>query len=120
VKLLANLLWLVLGGLAIFAEYLIAALVLAISIIGLPFAIQCLKLATLALWPFGKAVSPGKAGVTSTIFNVLWLLTGGLILALTHLFFALLCAVTIIGLPFAKQHTKLASLALTPFGREIS
>jgi uncharacterized membrane protein YccF (DUF307 family) len=116
---IGNLLWIVLGGgLVIFAEYLICAALLAITVIGIPAAMQCLKLAMLGLLPFGKEVD-GNAGAVSTLLNLLWMVTGGLVLALTHLLFALLCAVTIIGLPFAKQHMKLCGLALTPFGRTV-
>ena len=114
-----NLLWIVIGGgIVIFAEYLIAAVILAVTIIGIPFAVQCVKLAMLSLLPFGREVG-GRSGAISTLFNIVWLLTAGLVLALTHLFFAILCGITIIGLPFAKQHIKLAELALMPFGREI-
>lgn len=116
---IGNLLWIVLGGgIIIFAEYLLAACVLAITVAGIPFAVQCLKLAGFGLVPFGKEVV-GGSGAISTLFNVIWLVTGGLILGITHLCFALLCAVTIIGLPFAKQHMKLAALALMPFGKQI-
>lgn len=116
---LGNLLWIVIGGgLFIFAEYLIAAVILAITIIGIPAAVQCLKLAMLGLLPFGKEIS-GGGGAVSTLLNLVWMFTGGLVLALTHLLFALLCAVTVIGLPFAKQHMKLCAVALTPFGRSI-
>jgi uncharacterized membrane protein YccF (DUF307 family) len=117
---IGNLLWIVIGGgLFIFAEYLIAAVILAVTVIGLPFAVQCLKLAMLGLVPFGKEVS-GNAGAVSTVFNLVWMFTGGLLIALSHLVFAAICAVTIIGLPFARQHMKLCGLALTPFGRSIS
>lgn len=118
---IGNLLWLVFGGLVIAIEYLLASLLLCITIIGIPFGIQTLKLAGLALWPFGSEVrqGPRAGGCLSTIFNILWLLTGGLCISLTHLAFALLLAITIIGIPFAAQHLKLAGLALTPFGREV-
>jgi uncharacterized membrane protein YccF (DUF307 family) len=119
---LGNLLWIFLGGgIAIFAEYLMAAIVLACTVIGIPFAIQCLKMAMLGLTPFGKAIVPSQtaSGCASGLLNVLWMITGGLVIALTHIVFALLCAITIIGLPFAKQHIKLAGLAFTPFGKEI-
>lgn len=117
---LGNLLWVVIGGgLVIWFEYIVAALVLACTVIGIPFAVQCLKLAGLGLLPFGKEIG-GRTGAFSTLLNVLWLFTAGLILALTHLVFAVLCAVTIVGLPFAKQHMKLCGLALMPFGKEIT
>ena len=114
---LGNILWIVLGGgILICLEYLISGLLLCLTIIGIPFGIQCLKLAFLGLLPFGKEV---VAKESYTVMNILWMLYGGIWIALTHVVFAIPCAITIIGLPFAKQHIKLASLALTPFGKTI-
>jgi len=116
---IGNLLWIVFGGgIFLFFEYLISGLVLCITIIGIPFGFQLIKLSLLALFPFGKEIEHTKnaAGCLSTIFNVLWIVTGGLVISITHIFFALLCAVTIIGIPFAAQHMKLAIVALMPFG----
>jgi uncharacterized membrane protein YccF (DUF307 family) len=118
---LGNLIWLIFGGFLVFLEYMIAGFLLCVTIIGIPFGIQAFKLAILALWPFGKTIglTPGNPGCLSTIMNILWLLIGGIWIALTHLIFGLLLGITIIGIPWAKQHFKLLSLALTPFGREI-
>lgn len=118
---LGNLLWIVLGGFIVALLYFVGGLILCCTIVGIPFGVQCLKLALLALVPFGKRVEETKSasGCLSVLMNVLWLLLGGLGIALTHLLFALVCAITIIGLPFAKQHLKLAGLALTPFGKTI-
>ena len=115
---LGNLIWLVFGGLIIALEYLVASFVLMISIIGIPFGIQTMKMAGLALWPFDKTIRYNKdsTGCLNTFMNVLWLLIGGIWISLTHLVFAIILAFTIIGIPFARQHFKLASLALTPFG----
>ncbi len=120
-NLLGNVIWLLFGGLVIAIEYLAASLVLIVTIVGIPFGIQTLKLAGLALWPFGKETRQmnGAGGCLSTLMNVIWILVGGIWISLSHLLFALLLAITIIGIPFARQHIKLASLALTPFGREI-
>ena len=120
-KLLGNIIWLVFGGILISIEYLISSLILMATIVGIPFGIQTLKLAVLALWPFGTEVrmKPGNPGCLSTIMNVIWIFIGGIWISLTHLVFGLLFAITIIGIPFALQHFKLAGLALTPFGREI-
>jgi uncharacterized membrane protein YccF (DUF307 family) len=120
VSLIGNVLWIVLGGgLVLFLEYLLAGCLLCLTIVGIPFGIQCIKLSLLALVPFGKEIvqSRSAAGCLATIMNVLWILTGGILISLTHIVFGLLCAVTIIGIPFARQHLKLASLALVPFGR---
>lgn len=120
-KLLGNLVWLLFGGIIVAIEYFIASILLIITIIGIPFGLQTLKMASLALWPFGRdAVSThNSTGCLSTLMNILWLLCGGIWIALTHLFFGILLAITIIGIPFARQHFKLASIGLTPFGREI-
>jgi uncharacterized membrane protein YccF (DUF307 family) len=112
---------LVFGGIIIAIEYFVASLLLMITIVGIPFGLQTLKLATVALWPFGSQIQHKKSnpGCLSTFMNLIWLLFGGIWISLTHLFFGILLAITIIGIPFARQHFKLASLALSPFGREI-
>lgn len=118
-SLLGNVLWIIFGGgILLFFEYLFGGLVLCLTIIGIPFGIQCIKLAFLAILPFGKEVyrTESTSGCLTTIMNIIWILSGGICLALTHLIFGILCAISIIGLPFAKQHMKLAALALTPFG----
>ncbi len=120
---LGNILWIILGGgILICLEYLVSGLLLCLTIIGIPFGVQCLKLAFLGLVPFGKEVVDKESytGCLAVGMNILWILLGGIWIALTHLIFAVLCAITIIGLPFAKQHIKLASLALTPFGKTIA
>lgn len=121
-SLLGNILWIVLGGgIILFLEYLIAGLLLCATIIGIPFGFQCIKISLLALIPFGRKIVEDEKGTgcLSTVMNVIWILIGGIWIALTHLIFAVLCAITIIGLPFAKQHLKLAGLALMPFGKVI-
>lgn len=118
---LGNLLWILLGGFIIALEYLVGGVLICLTIIGIPFGLQCFKLALLALFPFGREIvsKPTSSGFLGTLFNIIWLIIGGVWIALTHLVFALLLAITLIGLPFAKQHAKLATLALTPFGKEI-
>lgn len=119
---LGNILWIFIGGgLIIFFEYLISGLLLCVTLIGIPFGVQCMKLSLLGLVPFGREITQKESasGCLTTIMNVIWILIGGIWISLTHVIFAFLCAITIIGIPFAKQHLKLASLALTPFGHEI-
>ena len=121
-SLLGNLLWIVLGGgIFLFFEYLVGGLLLCLTIIGIPFGLQLFKLSILGLLPFGREIrhSSNASGCLSTLFNILWILTGGIIISITHLVFAFFCAVTIIGIPFALQHIKLASVALMPFGKII-
>jgi len=119
---LGNILWIFFGGgLVIFFEYLIGGLLLCLTVIGIPFGLQCFKLAILGLTPFGKKIVAKKtsSGCLTVLMNIIWLIFGGLWIALTHVVFALLCAITVIGIPFAVQHMKLAALALMPFGSEI-
>ena len=122
-RLLLNILWIVLGGgFLLWLEYVVAGLLLCLTIVGIPFGIQCFKIAGLALLPFGKDIDVQPAGtgggVLRLILNLLWFLVAGLWIFLTHLGLAAVLAVTIIGIPFAVQHFKLALLALWPFGRE--
>jgi len=120
-KLLGNIIWLVFGGIVIAIEYLVSSLLLCLTIIGIPFGLQTLKLAGLALWPFGRETryKESTSGCLSTIMNIIWILFGGIWISLSHVAFGVLLAITVIGIPFAMQHFKLAGLALTPFGREI-
>lgn len=116
---IGNILWIVLGGgIFLFLEYLFGGVILCLTIIGIPFGVQCFKLAGLALFPFGKEITTAKRGhgIVSTFLNFVWIIFAGIAISLTHVLFGVLCALTIIGIPFAKQHMKLASLALTPFG----
>lgn len=118
---LGNLIWIIFGGFFIFLLYLFGSMVLFITIIGIPFGIQTLKLAFLSLMPFGKDIRPREqsGGCLSLIMNIIWILFAGIEIAITHMVLALLFAITIIGLPFAAQHMKLAYLALVPFGNDI-
>ena len=120
-KILGNIIWLIFGGLITSIEYLVSSLCLMMTIIGIPFALQTLKLAGLALWPFGSKVTDtgNTGGCLNVIMNVLWIIIGGFWICLTHLFFGVLLCITIIGIPFGKQHFKMAGLALTPFGKTI-
>jgi uncharacterized membrane protein YccF (DUF307 family) len=120
-KILGNLVWLIFGGIIIAIEYLIGSIALFITIIGVPFGIQTLKMAALAIWPFGRdtRVHSRASGCLYILMNVIWLLCGGIWIALTHAIFGLLLCITIIGIPFGLQHFKLTSIALNPFGRDI-
>jgi uncharacterized membrane protein YccF (DUF307 family) len=120
-KLVGNILWLLFGGLLIALEYLLAGLLLILTIVGIPFGLQALKLSLLALCPFGsKVTDSGGAGCLSVPMNILWILVGGIWISLTHLVFGLLLCITLVGIPFGLQHFKMAGLALTPFGKHIS
>jgi uncharacterized membrane protein YccF (DUF307 family) len=119
-RLILNVIWFVFAGLWLAIGYALAALVMFILIITIPFALQALKLALYALWPFGRAVvRRPDAGAPSFVGNVLWLLLAGWWLALGHLVTAVVLAVTIIGIPLALGNLKLIPISLWPFGREI-
>ena len=120
-KTLGNIVWLVFGGFLIFLEYVVGGIILCLTIVGIPFGLQCFKLALLALWPFDSTINykPGAPGCLSTLMNIIWLLIAGIWIALTHLFFGLLLGITIVGIPWAKQHFKLLTLSLSPFGKEV-
>ena len=120
-KLLGNIIWLIFGGLHTAIEYFIAGLILMITIIGIPFGLQSMKLGVLAIWPFGSKVKwkPSQPGCLSMFMNVLWFFVGGIWICLTHIFYGLLLCITIIGIPWGKMHFRLARLALSPFGMEV-
>ncbi len=120
-NLLLNIVWLIFGGFIVVIGYLLGSLILCLTIIGIPFGVQCFKLAGLAIAPFGREVREKEppGGCVSIVMNIIWIILPGLELAVFHLVMALLFAVTIIGLPIAAQHLKMTRLALIPFGFEV-
>ena len=127
-SLLLNVLWIVFGGLEMAVGWIIAAALMAITIIGLPWARAAFNIALYALLPFGqKAVSRAEyygsedlgTGPFGLLGNIVWLVFAGWWLALGHLITAILLAVTIVGIPFAWAHLKLAGIALWPIGKII-
>ena len=120
-NLLLNIIWLIFGGFIVVLAYVLGAVVLCITIIGIPFGVQCFKLAGLAIAPFGQEIREKEppGGCLAVIMNVIWIILPGLELALFHLFMAAVFAITIIGLPIAAQHLKMTRLALLPFGFEV-
>ncbi|HWG05698.1 MAG TPA: YccF domain-containing protein [Beijerinckiaceae bacterium] len=123
ISLLLNLLWILFGGLETAALWLIAAVIMAITIIGLPWARAALTIAGYTLLPFGHRIVQRPSGIGAgplgSVGNLIWLLLAGWWIALAHLIIALGLAITIIGIPFAWAHLKLAGLALWPIGKEI-
>ena len=121
-KFIGNLLWLILGGLECAIGYFAGSLALMVTIIGIPLGIQTMKLGLLCLWPFGAKVSDSSSdiGCISLPMNIIWWIFGGLATCVAHLLFGILLCITIVGIPFGKQHFKLAKFAFLPFGREIS
>jgi len=127
-RLLLNILWIVTGGIWMAAGWLLAAVIMAITIIGLPWARAAFNIALYTLLPFGQqAVSRAEytgdddlgTGPLGTLGNIVWLFLAGWWLALGHLITAITLAITIIGLPFAWAHLKLAGMALWPIGKMI-
>ena len=120
VNVLLNVIWLIFAGFWLAVCYLIAAVVMFILIITIPFGVQALKLSGFALWPFGRrVVRKVGAGAPSAIGNVLWFLLCGWWLALAHLITGIALFITIIGIPLAIANFKLIPMALVPFGREV-
>lgn len=120
-KLLGNIIWLIFGGLIASLQYFVCSIVMMLTIVGIPFGLQTLKIAVMMLWPFGSKVvnNQSHGGCLFTFMNILWILIGGIWISLTHIIFGALLFITLVGIPFGKQHFKLASLALTPFGKDV-
>ncbi len=118
-RLIGNIIWLIFGGLFGAVGWVLAGILVSATIVGIPFGIQCFKIAGFVLWPFGKEILLGDFGIGSVIGNVIWILLLGWELALFHAGVALLFFVSIIGIPFAFQHLKFAQLAFVPFGSRI-
>jgi uncharacterized membrane protein YccF (DUF307 family) len=120
-SLLGNVLWLIFGGLIAGLGYILGGLLMCLTIVGIPFGIQSMKLGVATFAPFGKRVveSPDANGALELILNVLWLIVFGWEIALAHLVSAGILAITIIGIPFALQHIKLIPMALLPLGRSL-
>ena len=119
-RIIGNLLWFLLAGIWLALGYVVAGIVLCITIIGIPFGVQAFKLAAFTLWPFGKSVvRSAEGGCLEVGFNVLWLILFGWAIFLAHLAAGLLLCLTIIGIPFGVQAFKLSVFALWPFGRSV-
>jgi uncharacterized membrane protein YccF (DUF307 family) len=120
-SLLLNILWLICGGFFTGLGYILGGLLICLSIIGIPFGLQLMKLGAAVMTPFGKELveSPFANNPLSLVFNIIWLLLFGWAIALAHITVAIPLFVSIIGIPFAWQHIKLAPLALLPFGRDL-
>jgi uncharacterized membrane protein YccF (DUF307 family) len=120
-NLIGNLIWLIFGGFLAALGYLFGGLTLCITIIGIPWGLQCFKLAGLVLWPFGKRVisDSSSTGCLSILCNIIWLLCGGIYTAIIHLVMGLLLSITIVGIPWGRQHFKLIEISLMPFGKKV-
>lgn len=120
-KFIGNIIWVLFGGLLISLGYLFGGLILCLTIVGIPFGVQIMRLGMFALWPFGGEVrpKPNATGCLQIIMNVLWIIFGGIEVALSHLTLGVVFCCTIIGIPFGLQHFKLMLYSLLPFGHEV-
>lgn len=120
-SLLGNIIWLIFGGFIAGLGYIVGGLVMCLTIVGIPFGVQNIKLGMATFAPFGKEIVEvdNANSCLRVVFNVLWLVIFGWGIALAHLGSAALLAITIVGIPFAAQHVKLIPLALFPFGRDL-
>lgn len=120
-SLIGNVIWIIFGGLLACLGYIWGGLVLCLTIIGIPWGLQCFKIGIATLAPFGKSVRSNGGSIPgiSFLLNIIWLIFSGLWIALSHLFFGIVLCITIIGIPFGIQHFKLMRLSLYPFGYDL-
>jgi len=118
---LGNILWFLFGGVWAFIGYFVGGLAFCLTIVGIPFGLMAMRLGVASLMPFGKEVvaRPDADSPMRAILNVIWIFIMGWELAVSHLVLALIMAITIVGVPFARQHMKLLPLSLLPFGRDL-
>ena len=116
---LGNILWILLGGFLLAILWFFAGFLCCVTVVGIPFGLQCFKIAGLVLAPFGKEISYGKMGFGSVLGNILWIVLLRWELAVTALMLGCVFCITVIGIPFGLQHFKFAKLALIPFGAEV-
>lgn len=117
---IGNIIWLIFGGLISALIYFVCGTLFMLTIIGIPFGIQCFKIGLVVLAPFGIEVyhKENSSGCLTSIFNIIWLLCGGLWTAIAHIVFGVLFYITIIGIPFGRQHFKLVEISMMPFGKD--
>ncbi|OYX56564.1 MAG: hypothetical protein B7Y93_03450 [Micrococcales bacterium 32-70-13] len=117
---LLNIIWLVLSGFWLFLGYALAALIMFVLIVTIPWGIAAWRIGVYSLWPFGKTVvDKPTAGAWSVIGNIVWVLLAGIWLAIGHVTSAVALAITIIGIPFAWANLKMVPVALLPLGKDI-
>lgn len=121
-SILGNIIWLLLGGFLLGLGYIFMGILFCITIIGIPFGYQLIKIGLLAMLPFGKEphFPTMPMGCTSLLFNIIWIILGGVVLALAHIILGVFFCITIIGIPFGMQHFKLAKLAIMPFSQDLN
>jgi uncharacterized membrane protein YccF (DUF307 family) len=120
-SLLGNIIWLIFGGFLAGLGYIVGGLLLCLTIIGIPFGLQAIRLGIATMAPFGKSLTQEQSltGCLPAVFNVIWILLFGWEIAIAHLVSAGILAITIVGIPFAAQHIKLIPMALLPFSYKL-
>lgn len=118
-KLLGNIIWLVLGGLLTSILYILVGIFFCVTIIGIPFGAQLIKIGSFVLWPFGRELTfrEGEPGCLSVVFNFLWIVLGWWEIAILHGICGLFFCITIVGIPFGLKHFQIALSSLFPFGQ---
>ncbi len=118
---LGNLVWLIFGGIISGMIYIIGGILVSLTIVGIPFGKQAIKLGLATMTPFGREIEVNEEfdNPLNLIFNIIWAILFGWEIAVSHFIHGLILGITIVGIPFAKQHFKLIPLALFPFGREL-
>ncbi len=117
-RILGNILWIVLGGFISWFSWIVAGCFWCITIIGIPMGLQCFKLASISLNPFGKEVE-SECGCFSFLMNIAWLLLSGIEMATLNFILGCILCITIVGIPFGKQFFKIAKVSLMPFGTTV-
>ncbi|MCF0213517.1 MAG: YccF domain-containing protein [Muribaculaceae bacterium] len=121
-NILGNILWFVLGGFLIGLCYILVGLLFCLTIIGIPFGFQLMKIGVYTFFPFGQRTTfrRGQPGFINTLLNVIWILCGWIEIALIHVIVGAILCLTVIGIPFGLQHFKIAKLSMLPFGQSRS
>ncbi|HEX3647887.1 MAG TPA: YccF domain-containing protein [Pseudonocardiaceae bacterium] len=119
-RLLLNIVWLVFGGLVLALGYAVAGIICCILVITIPFGIASFRIASYALWPFGRTVVDRRdAGVASAVGNIIWIIFAGIWICIGHLVAGAALCLTVIGIPLGLAHFKLVPVSLAPLGRQI-
>ena len=118
-RIILNLLWLIFGGLLSALGWIVTGCLWCITLVGIPVGIQCFKLASISLNPFGKEIVYENEGPVSLLLNILWIIFGGIEMAIGNAIIGAILCITIIGIPWGKQYFKIAKLSLMPFGAQV-
>lgn len=121
-RFIANIIWLLFGGLETAIAYFLGGVAMMVTIIGIPFGFQLIKIGSLCLWPFGRTFEVDRGNVPGCLFtllNIIWFFIAGLWIAMLHVIFGFVLFITIIGIPWGLQHFKMAGFAISPFGRKV-